>query len=95
MNHQSNMANPMTEGQDRPGYQVHQSDPKCPDLKPVMAPEDLIGIRDLDVCNDDANQGGDSGDVGGEIEEVPTVRVLAGTGNSFSQIQPLPRNRGS
>src|SRR5262249_9073787 len=56
--------------QNRPHHNIQQSDPERPDLELVMAAEEERGIREPNVSNDDANQGGDPEDVGGEIEQV-------------------------
>src|ERR1700704_2898232 len=56
--------------QDRSDHEIKEADPEGADLKAVMGGEDGVGGTDLDMRDDDADQRGNSRDVGGQIKDI-------------------------
>jgi hypothetical protein len=49
---------------------VQKSDPECPDLELIMRPQHRVGIVDLDVRNDDADQGRNPREIADAVKNV-------------------------
>src|SRR5262249_43934053 len=67
--------------QDNPDHEIQDADPEGPDLKLVVCAQKRVGRADLHVGDDDADQAGDSDDIGDQIENVDDQReLLVGNG---------------
>jgi hypothetical protein len=49
---------------------VHKSDPERPDLELIMRPQHRVGIADLDVCEDDADQGRNPSEIADTVKKL-------------------------